>query len=290
MSVQITSRLTLFSSYFEDTRIPEYVKKYLDFLRPHSSTLVYLTTDDKIFTEEDALWLETHTDGTMQVKNEGFDFGMWQKALQQYDVSNYEELCLVNDSCVCISNLDAYFHWHGSVDADMTGMTSSNQIGFHLQSFFLTIKNPAVGEASQYINNLKIKEAAIDEVISSGEVGLSRYLMNNGFMLKGWYESPIDDMGNPTFNHAVELLDFGVPLVKKKLFVRYNSAMLKNQLSTIGNWRFSDFIQHAGLRANLDERSINEFFAWYQPRSTTIRDKFRITRWLIKYKLGLLNK
>lgn len=285
-----TSRLTLFSSYFAAECMPTYIRYYLEYLRPHSTTLIYITTDDKTLNAEDIEWLNTHTDGFMQVKNEGFDFGMWQKALTQFDVFNYDELCLTNDSCVCYSDLTPYFEWHNSTNADMTGMTASNQVAFHLQSFFLVIKKSALHSAVSYIEELQIANNTILEVINKGEVGLSRHVIEQSMKIEGWYTCPLGDMRNPTFAHAIDLINHGIPLVKRKLFLRYNSSLLRNKLINTGDWRFSVVTDAIKIQAKLSDEAFQDLFAWNIPKPITMREKIRILIWVSKYKLGLLRK
>lgn len=287
---QNLSRLTLFSSYFETGLMPKYIRYYLEYLRPHSTTLIYITTDDKKLSSEDIEWLNTHTDEFLQVKNEGFDFGMWQKALNKYNAFEYDELCLANDSCVCFSDLNQYFEWHNTTIAEMTSMTSSNQVAFHLQSFFLTIKKSILHSVVSYIKEISITDSTILEVIAKGEVGLSQYLIKENIKIEGWYTCSPSDMGNPTFAHAVDLINFGVPLVKRKIFSRYNSPLLKNQLVNTGSWQFSSVINIIKTRANLSDKSTQELFEWYDPKKISLLDKIRIWRWVLKYKLGLLDK
>lgn len=287
---QTPSRLTLFSSYFETNRIPKYVRYYLEFLRPHSTTLIYITTNDKKLDSEDIEWLNIHTDGLMQVKNEGFDFGMWQKALTQHNAFDYDELCLTNDSCVCFSDLTPYFEWHNTTSAEMTGMTSSNQIAFHLQSFFLTIKQPALYSAVSYIKELQVTDNTMLQIITKGEVGLSLHLVKEGIKIEGWYNCSAADMGNPTFAHAIDLINMGIPLVKRKLFLRYNSSLLRNQLMNTGSWKFSNVIDIIQTRANISNKAIQELFEWYIQKPITLRERIRILRCVLKYKLGVLHK
>lgn len=172
----------------------------------------------------------------------------------------------------------------------MTGMTASNQMAFHLQSFFLTIKKPILDSAVSYLKQLRITNSSILQVISKGEVGLSQHLVNKGIKIEGWYTCSPSDMGNPTFAHAIDLISYGVPLVKRKLFMRYNSALLQNQLKNTGNWRFSAVINTIKNRANLSDKSIRELFEWYTPNVISLRDRIRICRWVIKHKLGFLPK
>ncbi len=118
-------------------------------------------------------------DEIVQVENGGYDFGMWNKVLNAHseNLGQYDELCLVNDSCVCFSSLSPYFAWHEQSSADVTGITLSYDVERHLQSFFLCVKSSAFKDVVQYLRTLDLHHSSFEEVIESGELGLSYKLM-----------------------------------------------------------------------------------------------------------------
>lgn len=282
-------RVVLFSSYFESSRVPAYIFFYLSQLRNHSDFLVYVTTDDKVLATQDIDDLKLYADEVVQVRNEGYDFGMWQKMLQKYDVvGRYDELCLVNDSCVCFDSLTPYFKWHKEILADVSGMTLSYDTTRHLQSFFLCIKKPAITDAVTYIEQLELQDASFEQVISRGELGLSRMLQEKGFSIQGFYQMPETDKGNPTYARCVDLIRADVPLIKKKLFLHYSSHVLKQLLYRKGAWRHQALIDEIQSKTGLSDNMLKRLFAWRTPRRMTMRERVRTIRWWVKYKLGKL--
>ena len=86
--------ICLFSSYFNQQVIPYYIKFYLEEL--NSEELSYLHKNK--FTLK-------------LVSNEGYDFGMWYKALLEIKSEEFDRIALVNDSCVLFKSLTATFDW-----------------------------------------------------------------------------------------------------------------------------------------------------------------------------------
>ena len=284
-----TKRIILFSSYFQSPDVPFYVSFYLSQLRPHADKLVYITTDDKVLSSEDTKALSVYADEVVQVKNEGYDFGMWQKMLQRYDViDEYDELCLVNDSCVCFDSLAPYFRWHEEILADVSGMTLSYDTTRHLQSFFFCIKRPAIADAVTYIQQLELQNASFEQVIQRGELGLSQMLQEKGFLIQGFYEMPESDTGNPTYSRCIDLIRADVPLIKKKLFLHYSSQVLRQLLYRKGAWRHQALIDEIQSKTGLSNNMLKRLFEWRTPCRMTMRERVRTIRWWVKYKLGKL--
>ena len=78
------------------------------------------------------------------VSNEGYDFGMWYKALSDLDVSNIDHLTLINDSVVLFADVGETIRLMMRRSEDVVGITDSNQFEHHLQSYFLMFKNSDV--------------------------------------------------------------------------------------------------------------------------------------------------
>ena len=123
-----TNRIVLFSSYFLSDELPFYIRFYLEKLQPHVKNIIFITNEEKTLNEESLIWLKNNTSHILFVKNEGYDFGMWQKALNTYNLDDYEEIVLCNDSCICFAGFEKYFDFHDKTNADVTGITLSNSI------------------------------------------------------------------------------------------------------------------------------------------------------------------
>src|ERR1035438_10245432 len=102
--------ICFFSSYFRDEKIPYYIKFYLEELTKHFSEVILLTNEKKIL-ERDIHYLQKTNIKLKFVANEGYDFGMWYKAMKQFDILAYDRVGLINDSCVLFKKLDEPFDW-----------------------------------------------------------------------------------------------------------------------------------------------------------------------------------
>ena len=131
----------------------------------------------------------------MRCENIGYDFHMWQQALGEYDLANFDELLLTNSSvCGPLSPLAALWDKPGLAECDFWGLTDNGyvnehvHVSNHLQSYFLVFKRAVMQSASfarfwksvlPYTNKYQL--------ILSYEVGLTIWLEQNGFKWKALF-------------------------------------------------------------------------------------------------------
>jgi lipopolysaccharide biosynthesis protein len=211
--------ICFFSSYYNGENIPVYVKFYLTELTKQFSEVV-LVTNEKEFSGSDTLFLKDSKIQAMKVANEGFDFGMYYKAFQNYDATNYGRIGLVNDSCVLFGKLTDFFNWVDKENPDYCGFTDSYLFGYHLQSYFIVINKNAIPLATQYFKNHGIVND-LGEVIQVYEIGLSKYLIDKEMTIKAFYPIPLKGEYNYALLKAKKLINEGFPFVKKKIITRH---------------------------------------------------------------------
>lgn len=215
-------RLCLFSSYIGPPRIPDYVKYYLTQLLPHHDRTLLLVNDDQPLPASETQWLADHGIGFMPVRNEGYDFGMWQKALAREETAGITRLTLANDSCILFAPLTGFFRWFDQSQLDVGGMLESQAYGRHLQSFFLVFRGERAQEAADYIGAHPVQSLSYQQIVETFELGMSRKFFQEpgcrvGAMFPVVPRAPLDD---PSYFFMDELLRAGLPLIKKKLLRR----------------------------------------------------------------------
>jgi lipopolysaccharide biosynthesis protein len=227
--------ICFFASYFTANKLPYYLTVYLKELKKHYSEVVFLCSQNEL-QESDLEFFGSLNIQLVFEKNEGFDFGLWYKAFLKYDVNSYDRVALVNDSCILFKPLDEFMEWVDSNDADIKGMTRSDSIAPHLQSYFLVLNKKAVKETDIYFLNHKILDN-ITDVITTYEVGLSTHLISKGLKIAAF----IDNNGySGEFSPYYYCVDYhiinGIPLIKKKILF---STYRKDELFTLARMNFN---------------------------------------------------
>jgi hypothetical protein len=154
--------------------------------------------------------------------NLGYDFGSWTTALDLLPaIRQASHVLLVNDSLVGpfapIDHLLDRFH---RSHADVWGLTDTEQLGHHLQSYCLGFRGGCLERPAlrAFWNGIRV-ESSRDEVIQRYELGLSKVLrgaaMSTEAAIEGWRAVDADD--NPTVVGWRRLLDLGFPFVKRQV-------------------------------------------------------------------------
>lgn len=186
--------------------------------------------------DEGATFLNENGIGIEVESNEGFDFGLWYKAFQKVDVNQYDRVFLVNDSCVLFRELSSFMDWLSKDQADIKGMTFSEAVTPHIQSFFMVLNKKAIKLTVEYFIKNGIKRD-INEVIRTYELGMSKYFTDNGLKLSAF----VDNNGyqgefSPYYKCVDHHLAKGIPLIKKKILM---ASYRKDELPNIARMGFN---------------------------------------------------
>jgi rhamnosyltransferase len=232
--------ICFFASYFKGNKIPYYITVYLTELKKHFSEVVLLTSQNNLSIESIA-FLKAENIRLQIEENEGFDFGLWYKAFQKNEIDTYDQIALVNDSCILFKPLNEFMNWSRSNNADLQGITLSNAIALHIQSYFLIINKRAIPFVKEYFEKHKLLKN-ISDVIAVYEVGLSSFLISKDLRIDAF----MDNNGyNGEFSPYYYCVDYhiskGIPVIKKKiLFASYR----KDELFTLARMRFNISLSH----------------------------------------------
>lgn len=209
--------ICLFASYYKGDSIPYYQKIYLLELKKHISEIVFIVSNKNIESSEQQ-FLQENGISLLFADNNGFDFGKWHSVLTTKDLSHYTRIYLVNDSCILFAPLNNFMQWSYKTSSDILGITLSEAVNKHIQSYFLVLNKKAIPFAINYFKQVGILNT-IQEVIKTYEVGLGKYFSENGLLLEAF----IDNDGykgeySPYYYCINHHLSSGMPLIKKKIF------------------------------------------------------------------------
>ncbi len=151
--------------------------------------------------------------------NVGHDFGSWATALRRFPrLARAERLVLVNDSLVGpFRSLDPELGSMMKSTADVWGLTSSQQSGRHLQTFFLSFQGGCLSEPAlrAFWRGVRAHDTKWDTVLHN-ELGLARLLHAEKFTTQCAYEA-LPGFANSTIDGWQALLESGFPFVKRML-------------------------------------------------------------------------
>lgn len=215
--------LILYASFQRGKVLPGYVRYAL--LNLSSLGKVVLLTNSRPFEKSEEEMLEGEGIEIFWTENRGFDFGMWRRyfAENENEVRSYSRVILLNDSIVYFRNgFRAFFERAEALEAEVVGLTQSEEISPHFQTFFLYLKGNAIEAVRKFL--LKTPNGkTFYEVVKTQEIALSKEFLAEE--IKGASLFPTENF--PLFSSREFILQ-GAGFIKRKLLQR--RFTLKEQL------------------------------------------------------------
>ena len=194
-------------------------------------------------------------------ENHGFDFGMWRRFLKEVangrnsfvEFNSITRLLLVNDSIVYFQNKFAEFIQRAEAStADVVSLTENDEVRPHLQSFFLYLKQEALG--AFYLHLLETPEQeTFYEVVHRLEIGMSSAFEEAEVQTASLYRTHLRAL----FAYP-ELIAQGAGFIKRKLLQRRFDFMEKVHFIRHGaydalNADYRKLVVDAGLAPDFKE-------------------------------------
>lgn len=256
-------KIALYASYQTGKDLPGYVRFALRHLAATDFHVVLLTNDREL-SEETYKFIADNDIELFLTQNHGFDFGMWHRYLKlkvnnptagvaQESMGNLDRLLVLNDSIVYFqNNFEKFFAEAEKSTADVVSLTSSNEIYPHLQSFFLYMKQPALGAFFMHLFETPEQEDFLSTVRHM-EIGLSEKFVEAEVRMEALY--PTD--GKALFS-ARELIEQGAGFIKRKLLQRRFNFDEKVYFIRMGakdvlNTDYAAIVKQAGLAHDFKE-------------------------------------
>ena len=202
-------KLCLFVMYSPTGELQNFRKVYIEELSMHAKVVVLAVG---ALNAESKTYLSDHKINFYIYPNEGHDFGAWHRGLNEESekIPTYDDIILVNDSCVLVKKLNNFFQWVDKNNFDYYGLTANSQISTHIQSYFFGWRQKITGMVKEYFNTHGIIRTGKPNIIKIYEVGLSDFLRKN--KVRMWTQYPV------TISSGHSLPNFGVPFLFERGF------------------------------------------------------------------------
>lgn len=254
-------KLCIFIHFGTDSRLPESVIIYINELKKYYERFIIVTNERSISNENEVINSKTTA---LQVKNEGYDLGMFYKVFQIINPEEFNQIACINDSNVLINELKEVFAWGekkafdfwGIIDSHQKPEFSTHEDSYHIQSHFLIFNRKAISLLPVFFEQIQIQEIykmtdqkmLRETVINKWEIGLSQFLIQRGLTCGSFINSHSFSQlhgvkaGNATLKLYPELIRTGYPLLKKKVITKgkikdifRNQSHWKNLVRRYGN-------------------------------------------------------
>lgn len=243
-------RVCIFAHYDAAGEIKPYVRIHLSALKKLCDRIIFVTSSERTANMRSSL--HDLIDDFLTVPNKGYDFGMWQHAINKVKLRNIRELVLTNSSILGpVAPLEACFEQMAELPIDIWSMTDNHELLWHMQSYFLVFRERALvsGGFEKFWKQL-IPYRDKWQTILSYELGLSTYFREEGLSLRALFPTHMilpQNNGknnitlkpkNPVMAWPEELIQTGFPYVKIELLrenpYRLDLAPVHQRLSNSG--------------------------------------------------------
>lgn len=165
--------------------VAPHVRRQVAGLAAAVDELVVVSTAD--LDDDGAAFLARHGRLLRRV-NYGYDFFSYKTGLEASRPEDFDEVVVCNDTYVPLVDYRVVFEEMAARPADFWGLTASQRVHPHVQSFFVAFRPWLV--ASQAFRGFWGRMSPVSDrasVIAEYEVGLSRTLTDGGFRFASYY-------------------------------------------------------------------------------------------------------
>ena len=239
-------RLALYAHYSKSGGLALYVPFYLRKLRDLGFQICFISNSPIPQPREKEL--HEICERVIQRDNTGFDFAMWQHALAEYELTQFDELLLTNSSIVGpLHPLESLWQHPEASECDFWGLTDSDMFADHLQSYFIVFRRPVLEHScfrEFWRSVLPFHDKRL--IIQSYEIGLTSWLEQHGLRWKALFPQepllglflsrrkfaeklknricPVELPRNTSMFLPDLLLECGMPFLKAKLLTDWGCA------------------------------------------------------------------
>jgi lipopolysaccharide biosynthesis protein len=253
-------KLAIFVHYSPKGIVYPYVKYYISKLYDHFDHILVVTNTQSVKTMD----FSPKPVEMLVFKNEGYDFGMFYKALNSIDILQYETIGYFNDSNILFKDLFKTFDEGKKLNCDIWGITDSIEgvPGYkvknthHIQSHFLVFEKNAIPLLFTFFDSISFSDVFNADiplrdlrlkVITECEMGITEFYTSKKFKVGSIFDcktfiSQHSDMKPNTNMHIFlwkELIENGYPFIKKKIVNNGFDPVYepKSSLPSFEGWR-----------------------------------------------------
>lgn len=249
------SRIVLVAQWSSGENFPASTLELLSQLIENSYSVVLISASEIL--QPLAIPSEIKSQITVVRKpNIGYDFGSWSTAFHLFpEIFDAEHLLIVNDSNAGpFAPLKEIITKLENSQFNLTGITDSLQIRYHLQSYFLhldklSLQNEAIRKFWREIRHHEDKS----QVIKSYELGLTSIVQAQELYAGAIFPWNLisDYWENPSIHGAKRLLQLGFPLIKREVL----RNLSKSEIEDLSNKISAEFQYEKEQTLHLLEQS-----------------------------------
>ena len=188
------NRAAVFAHYDKNNLIQDYVVYYIKELKKIADTIIFVSDSDLPDSEQNKI--KDFTEVIIAKPHGEYDFGSYKRGFQYLEtegmLNNINELIFANDSCFGpLFEPENLWREMDKKPCDFWGITENTEFSRHIQSYFMVFR-PQVFNSEIFAAFMSgiTRQPDVRSVIGQYEVGLSKILMEKGFVAKSYIKYP----------------------------------------------------------------------------------------------------
>ena len=212
----LQQEVALFSTFSRHGKLKPHVQHYLDSLNRHGISVTVIVHADQPFVDCEPRLLDA-LNGLYVRDNRGYDFAAWAHVIRLHpELLDAKTLYLLNDSVFGPTNDATFANLLTKLrdsSADLIGLTECFERTWHISSYFLALKRPALASTAfrSFVDEI-VCYSDKEDVINQYEITLASRLQTAGLRCEPLF--PAIDGFNSTIFHWQRLLESGFPFLK----------------------------------------------------------------------------
>ena len=208
------------AQFSKDPRFSESLNRYVkEFLENSYSVIVVSACESPAKFELDHQISQKIT--LVRKPNIGYDFGSWACCLNLFPILHEKnQLILTNDSLIGpFEKIDSLIKKLEDSKFDLTGITDTSQMHYHLQSYLVHFKKLALQNENLKTFLMSVRHHTLkNDVILKYELGLTRTAQLSGLYVGAIFpwNLIVRPETNPSLNGWERLIDLGFPFLKRE--------------------------------------------------------------------------
>lgn len=179
-------RLLIYAHFDPENKIQDYVRHSLSCMAKICNEIRFVSTS--VLPDAEMEKIRPFISEALMVENIGLDFNMWKSSLRGVNLGDFDELVIMNSSIYGpVFDISPMFEEMSKTACDCWGATENYEHDRHLQSYFIVFRKSILisGSFKLFWDSVLPYENK-KQIIRSYELGLSQWLISNGFILAAY--------------------------------------------------------------------------------------------------------
>jgi hypothetical protein len=170
--------LTIFACHSNNQDKYNAIINNFGYLKFPNNDIIIINSSNESYSEKLKNDIQDKCKSYFEIPNDVFmDFGKWNYVCSNFDISNYDFIVFTNDSYFITSSIYHFYNMMIEKNTNLYGISSSNEIKYHYQSYLFGIKNCSIDRFKKFYESKKKYITDHQSLIDNLELNMSDHFL-----------------------------------------------------------------------------------------------------------------